>query len=575
MSPVAARREYQLPNYWQIFGHSWTLHSMGTLDQSGRFDSIFRSAVDVELAHFRNWSVTSSRIMDLQLWRGGWARFFDAMRRQALHTTAPYAPDFGGALLCWGINDLGNFYANGTQKRTAISHVLRAVVSRCRAARVFDDADAAFAYGAGYTSQSVGVDNAYGGTVRRSTATTGTNTITFTIPADYGGQPLVFCFHGTVGATGGTVTFTGTAGVTGTFSTSNINATGGNVVPIIRRITTLTAANAGQTVIMSTSQIDAGGQVNFDSAWLEADTPPPVVVCNIARIPDPGYTSSGYTQTVNDTHVTDMNTDLAAVVAEFDGMVQVADLDGYIGKVTAAFASDNLHFNERGAAEAADAVVAAVRRMTPVGPTTSGNFNPPAPAFANQVRPALKPNWYTAEYRAVGATAYTPVVGDTWALPLFISNGRFKFDLYGIETLGGTAAGSIHWSVFDDPAMTGYPYSWVGAADANSSGTPFTVTTGAGVKTQAPPLTFPLEPGLYWLVFKVITTGTGITYRTLAGPNQFMPNLQTTGAVLSATTAPMAWKLTGQGTTWPISFFPTGAVLSDLAPAVAVRCANP
>src|SRR5208282_5264362 len=90
---------------------------------------------------------------------------------------------------------------------------------------------------AGWIDQSSNGYVYYGSTVG--------NSITITLPSDYNGEPVVTGFICNGGATGGTVTYTGTAGVTGTTYTGNVMlAASLNVAYLCRRITGLTAANA-------------------------------------------------------------------------------------------------------------------------------------------------------------------------------------------------------------------------------------------------------------------------------------------------------------------------------------------
>jgi hypothetical protein len=81
-----------------------------------------------------------------------------------------------------------------------------------------------------------------------------------------------------------------------------------------------------------------------------------------------------------------------------------------------------------------------------------------------------------------------------------------------------------------------------------------------------------LDPGLYWLAFKITTVGTGVTWRPLKGPNNVMPNMLSTGAYPTTIGAvPNGYKLTGQGTTAFPGTFPAAAVATAGAPPVGIQ----
>jgi hypothetical protein len=571
---VFPRTVFSNPDMWNTFGHSYLQFTGGSVDQTGRFDAIFRAMLDIEYTNWRNRAVSGAQLILQGRKLGGFGRVFQENGKNT-GRGAPYTADGGALLMCYGINDLGG---NGTGPstftalRTNFIHTMRACISLWRAARVWDDTAASgIAYGAGFTQVNGTSDWSFGNSTRSATALTNAN-LTITLPADYAGEVVAICFDGQ-STNGGTVTFGGTAGVTGTFSVSNINNVLFNHSKTVKRITNLTAANAGQTITVTVTSLDSGGSVSFDCWWLEAKAAPPIIVCNVARLPTSGYAIYSNwtgTESAKDQEVLDLNADITALVGEFDAMVQVADIDSALNK-TSAYFWDGLHPNELGAAKCADACMTALRRMSP---TTdygiAANFNVPSPRQGGIVRPRISGNYYTAEYRANG-TNYTPVAGHMWAIPFSISQGRERYIRMCMRlAAGGTAAGTIRWGIYDDVGWTGYPQCLV--SELTTGGALSLGTTTGQVQSPAIPdagsMNITLDPGLYWLCLKVITIGTGQTYETLAGPMPFfMPNLTTAGARQT----PAGWRLTGQGTTALADVFPSGAALVDNAPLVGMQ----
>lgn len=119
------------------------------------------------------------------------------------------------------------------------------------------------------------------------------------------------------------VTVGGTAGFTGTMFLSGQGHTGFQA-PVTKRFSA-TADNAGQTITFTPGGLvtgDTSALAIFDSWWIESAQPNPTVVTNIH---DYQY---GYVASTNNPvdYITDWNDMLEAVVDEFDGYVQIADV---------------------------------------------------------------------------------------------------------------------------------------------------------------------------------------------------------------------------------------------------------
>lgn len=589
--PILAPPQRKPPDFWTLFGHSYGQYNFGTRSQAGRSDSLVRSKFDIEFNNWQNHCANGARISVDGLPQGGFARIMQNVTgSQSGH---PYVGMGGAYLLAYGINDLG-FNTDTAQMRTAFEHSLRACISRCRMStrRDNDYSGAAgtgvIAYGAGFSSLAFTNDYSSGptpsnfagaawSTLHQATTTTSA-TFTITLPTDYNGAPISIAFVSNAGVVGGTVTFSGTAGVTGTISTSNIMPSAMLTRSyLVKRITNLTTANAGQTIIGTVTALDAGGTVFFDGYWIESVTPNPVIVANIAKLTSTGY--AVYTTAPTDTQVDTWNAVINSVVAEFDAMVQVADYNAAIDAANygthatyRTLSSDGLHPTEIGAARIADEIERAVNRLAPTTPMGhSAHFNPQSARSAALTAPYLNTNWYTSDVGSgATGTAYTAVAGDVFAIPFFVSQGQMQATQWSLEKVASTVAATVFMAIFDDRALRGYP-QYMHAQPANSTalsiGTAGTFTSSTTAATNGY-LLQPLDPGLYWLALKIVTIGTGTTLRTLQGQSRFLPNLTTAGA---GNVQYNGWKLTGQGSGVFAGMFPPSAAATANCPYLGLK----
>lgn len=585
--PIMSSPVVRPPDFWTIYGHSYFQYNFGTRSQAGRADAQFRSALDIEFNNIVNHSTNGARLLMSGLDQGGFGRVLQNITGSQLR--APYVAQGGAYLFCWGVNDLGA-YGDTAQTRLAWQYALRTVISRARMSTLRDNdysgaaGTGVIAYGAGFTSAPFTWDYTSGLNMHTATSTTNAN-ITITLPTDYTGAPITLLFITQPGNVGGVVTFSGTAGITGTLDVSDVMPLASLArSPVPKRITTLTSANAGQTIIITVTSLDGSGSVNFDGYWIESETPPPVLVCGINKMNDNGWDVypllTGNTAAVNNAFVDTWNALTLGVIAEFDSMVQYVDLDAAIDAATLGvhtktptLSFDGLHPNEFGAGRIADACLSAVNRLRPttiLGPTAQ--LNPQSGRSAALTQPYRDTFWYTSETTGgTAGTAYTPVSGDVFAIPFWVSGGQMQVTQWSMERLGGTVATTVFMVIFDDRQLRGYP-QYMHAQPANS--TALSVGFGAGIFTSTTTpgsngyILQPLDPGLYWAAVKFVATGTGVTWRTLAGQSRWLPNLSNSGG---GNVLVNGYKLTGQGTGAFSGLFTQGATQVNFCPIIGLK----
>lgn len=582
--PITPRPASQVPDFWAVFGHSYMQYAFGTYTQNGRADALFFASMDTETFNRQNWAVNGARATIEGYSTGGFARFFKGSKKP--QRGGPYVADGGAAIFCYGINDLG-MVGNTTQIKTAFQHAMRTMISRWRMGVIYENGfqvGTRTSYGAGFGSVAA-VGYTSGDSAHWCTSTTNAN-FTLTLPSDYNGETVAVTLVGAGGVSGGVVTWGGTTGVSGTTSTSNILPSSAvSHCPVTKRFTGLTSSNAGQTITGTVNTLDAGGAVMLDYWGLEAKDPPPIIVCNTARLTASGYTSNyaswSGTEASRDQDCVDLNSNLASVVAEFDGMVQVADIDSVINKQASFLASDGLHPNEYGAAAIVDAIQDARKRLTPTSTSQTRNFNVPAPRTGGMRKNRSSGSWHTTSYATTGTdlTLSSAASGSVYAIPVLVTEAREFWNRLAFKTGAAaiTGAGTIRWGIYDDVAYSGYPQEIINeptaASGALSTGTAsntlvMSPTSGNGSFQTV------MDPGLYWLAIMVVSIGTGPAFVTLNGDGGGvgMANVDASGNPYT-TAAAMAngWKVTGVSTSAMPTTFPSGGTMVGATPYIGVQ----
>jgi hypothetical protein len=277
-----------------------------------------------------------------------------------------------------------------------------------------------------------------------------------------------------------------------------------------------------------------------------------------------------------DADVATLNGWITTVVAEFDSMVAVADLDAAIGgdltvpaNVYTYFALvDGLHPNELGNMKCANAMFDAIETLRASDPMDLSNLELPgipAPTASAPRRPRPLGTYWTTEFGSWGST-YTCVAGDMFAIPILVTEPWEKWNQTAIQQTNApaTAGSNVRTGIYEDVMWNGYPASLM--LETNG-GSVFAMGTTAGVKTTGF-FGWNIHTGLYWLVFKVDSLGTTASIvNQVNGPSPFMPAW---ASGTGGTSSFVGYKLTGQTAGALPQTFPTGATMVTAAPALCI-----
>jgi hypothetical protein len=150
-----------------------------------------------------------------------------------------------------------------------------------------------------------------------------------------------------------------------------------------------------------------------------------------------------------------------------------------------------------------------------------------------------------------------------FAIPIAITEGRERWIQFQVEQTNAptTSGSSIRWGIYDDVGWTGYPQCLI--AEATSGGA-LALGTTSGMKNSSATLNQPLDPGLYWIGFKIDALGTTASQlRACNGPNPFMPAADWVAGTPSKA---MAWRVTGLSAgVLPTTFTTGGTVVGTAA----------
>jgi hypothetical protein len=252
----------------------------------------------------------------------GFARVLSEITRTKLNY--PFARTAGaGYLFCFGINEIGNNTpANQALVRSSFSDCLTAIISKARASVVYLAATSSqWSFGANFSTSAAAAADYTSGTLTSKEATVvdsaGTSTATFKIPIGYKGEPICFNMVGLSGGSlivtwGGTVTgTTSIVGRTDILSGIALSAQSAHPVRFTAATNGLSAANAGQTITVRITTV-SGSTFTLDGCWIESLKPPPVLVCNVNRLPETSFDLA-----FGDGVTTGVNTSFTSASAQF------------------------------------------------------------------------------------------------------------------------------------------------------------------------------------------------------------------------------------------------------------------
>jgi hypothetical protein len=335
------------------FGHSWMENEVtgggGTsgneINSNDFFSRIFANACGVTGDRYILHAVSGSYLTRVGNANGNFARALTEIYRN--RTSYPFARSGNAYIICWGANDIVNTTAaNQALIRSTGVDVLTTIISKMRASVIFNaQGGSNLAFGANFSNAEAAAIDWTSGLAKKATVvdSAGSSTVTFTIPVGYQGEPICFALGGLQGGSL-IVTWGGTAGVTGTTTLSSRSYDTNSIVP--KRITNLTAANAGQTITVRITTV-SGSTFYFDGVWIEAFKAVPILICDQPRLPEhyitiksgAGVTTGGNTS-FTDASVAFSNTgclrDAGATITELDAQGALTGNTNTISSVTNA-----------------------------------------------------------------------------------------------------------------------------------------------------------------------------------------------------------------------------------------------
>jgi hypothetical protein len=289
---------------------------------------------------------------------GGWAQVYRYCAPEA--HAAPYLARRSVVWLEQGINDLVYLGPSAT----AFDNAMNAMIARFRAAAVFEETDASVAYGGAWSTVSGGtfpVKFSSGTSLKSNTAGV-SPTVTITVPSDFPGGAVVLSFVCDDNGYGALWDLTVDGVGAGQVESRNVNpkayvtGTAPKYGVVTKRISGLAAGTHTIVATVNTRNNTA----YFDCWWIEAPTPPLVFVANMWHTTATFYSLSAvdpYPIVASD--ITNLNTQIANIVASWDSSVVLVDLDSVINPATDTI-GDGLHLNDQGHKNAANAFIDAV-----------------------------------------------------------------------------------------------------------------------------------------------------------------------------------------------------------------------
>jgi len=303
-----------------------------------------RVAEQLGAAH-RDFHVSGSDMLDVGAAAGGFVtqmQLDEPLGRA--YGAQSYPPRPGTAVWMTGINGVQAYAtdADWAQLKAAFVHNYRAVTSWQQLSGYWhhDEASTGQAFaGSGWATSNfiVGLEGGPGSNFRNTASSGATWTITTSTTMAGKAASLFFLTNRTGGAIpASSISITLDGQAHSTLDTRNVNPASTLISGIAVARVALPDDGAQHTIVATSG---TGGMALV--GW-GVESPRLFIVANVARRSDGGYTPNG-----SDAKVTELNTAIAGVVAEFGAPVYVANIDGVLGAAAENFA-DGLHPNDKG-----------------------------------------------------------------------------------------------------------------------------------------------------------------------------------------------------------------------------------
>lgn len=300
---------------------------------------------------------------------GGWAHLYRYVN-PGTYDKAPYDAKREAVVIWFGENDLATLGPPATNL-SPYTWALKAVISRVRAATVFEETDASVTYPTGTWSNNDGGDLdgssnlLFASGAAYKSASSGT--ISVAVPSDFPGGNVALAFLSGSGGEGASLTFTVDGVAAGSLDTRNTNAkdylTGSNAkaTPAVKRFTGLSAGS--HTIVATITAVQTA--CLFDGWWIEAPDPPIVVVPGgwetDTSVPLFQFFDLGgfpYVPVAGDVATMDGLTE--DICDEFDEDVIFVEVNSVLNRDPVNFADDHIHPSDRGHALVAVEIAAAI-----------------------------------------------------------------------------------------------------------------------------------------------------------------------------------------------------------------------
>lgn len=317
---------------------------------------------------------------------GGWAHVYrhteEAVGKGSGGSpTYAFEPRRDAAVVWYGPNDT-TILGPSESDQLPLWNAMRAIISRLRAARIYEENDASVIYGNTWSVVEGTVPNqAYEASNRRyKTNTAGAGWVQVATPADFPGGTVVLSFLCGQDGSGALFDLTVDGQGAGQIDTRNVNAknygTGANakVSPVVKRITGL--APGAHTIRATISNMNIAA--HFDCWWVEAADPPLIAVPGFWHT-DENFSDGYFFDAILRPYRPDLQPDYVAGVgsaswsahldtadlraealaAEFDDRVFFVELDDVIDRQHEYFYHDSIHLNDWGHARIAERIASA------------------------------------------------------------------------------------------------------------------------------------------------------------------------------------------------------------------------